>query len=243
MLGISLGGRVALEAALTRARGLPRGHRDRAVSAVAAFPVSCWTRRGCIDPRLADWMPLERAWPVLRWLAQTLETVPYLRDDELAQAGARLVYYLSCPATRASFLSAARELALDPATAARILDTAAGARGARRRSCGASAISSSRCASRAPSRGTARRLPQVLLPCVGHWVNGPHHRCLAEAVAAAASTSMRRRACRRCRARRRAAVGAGGASSLRPVRRRDARRRGASRDAAGVRWEGRPWRA
>jgi hypothetical protein len=24
---------------------------------------------------------------------------------------------------------------------------------------------------------------QMLLPCVGHWLNGPHHRCLAGTIA------------------------------------------------------------
>ena len=56
------------------------------------------------------WPNFEYTWPLLRWLAATLEELPYLRDDELAQAGARLVYYMSCPATRASFASAAREM-------------------------------------------------------------------------------------------------------------------------------------
>jgi hypothetical protein len=27
-------------------------------------------------------------------------------------------------------------------------------------------------------------VPQVLLPCVGHWVNGSHHRCLGATLAA-----------------------------------------------------------
>jgi hypothetical protein len=51
---------------------------------------------------------------VLRWLAPLLETTPYIREDEIAQAGARLAYFLSCPATRRSMFSAGRELALDP---------------------------------------------------------------------------------------------------------------------------------
>jgi hypothetical protein len=35
------------------------------------------------------------------------------------------------------------------------------------------------------SEAAARACPHatpVLLPCAGHWLNGPHHRCLAAAV-------------------------------------------------------------
>ena len=121
---------------------------------------------------------------MLRWLAHAFETLPYLRDDELAQAGARLVYYMSCPATRAGLIAAAREMALEPAYGERgVLDAASARSRCRRRSCGASAISSCRCASRAPSRARCPTCRRLLLPCVGHWINGPHHRCLAEAVA------------------------------------------------------------
>jgi pimeloyl-ACP methyl ester carboxylesterase len=181
VLGISLGGRVALEAALTRP------DLFRAVIAVA--PYLPWRRyrfflewASLIDPRIAGWMSLERAWPLLRWLARTLEAVPYVGDDQVAQAGARLVYQLACPATRASFLSAARELALDPAEGPRglwyrlrhVTVPAAFVWGER-----------DRLISLRFSRAVARECPQarqMLLPCVGHWINGPHHRCLAEAV-------------------------------------------------------------
>jgi pimeloyl-ACP methyl ester carboxylesterase len=182
VLGISMGGRVALEAALT-APGAFRG-------VIAIAPYLPWLRfrflvesAWLIDPRLAEWMPLERAWPLLRWLARALETLPYLRDDELAQAGARLVYYMSCPATRTSFLSAAREMALDPARGEHGLWTrlsgialpAAFVWGARDQ------LVSLRFA-RAVARACPE-IPQLLLPCVGHWINGPHHRCLADAIA------------------------------------------------------------
>ena len=63
-------------------------------------------------------MPLERVWPALRWLARALETLPYLRDDELAQAGARLVYFLSLPRdARRLPLGGARDGARSGATA------------------------------------------------------------------------------------------------------------------------------
>lgn len=181
VLGISMGGRVALEAAL-RAPEAFRG-------AVAIAPYLPWLRfrsfieaAWLIDPRVADWMPLERAWPVLRWLARALETLPYLRDDQLAQAGARLVYFMSCPATRTSFIAAARELALDPAFGEEgfwtrlpnIAVPTAFVWGER-----------DQLVSLRFSHAVARALPvvpQLLLPCAAHWVNGPHHQCLAEAV-------------------------------------------------------------
>jgi len=181
VLGISLGGRVALEAALTTP------DLFRAVIAVA--PYLPWRRyrfllewASLIDPRVAGWMSLERVWPLLRWLARALEAIPYVGDDQVAQAGARLVYHLACPATRASFLSAVRELALDPAEGPRglwprlrqIAVPAAFVWGER-----------DQLVSLRFSRTVARECPQarqLLLPCVGHWINGPHHRCLADSV-------------------------------------------------------------
>lgn len=182
VLGISMGGRVALEAGLRAP--------DAFAGVIAIAPYLPWLRfriamewAWLIDPRIADWIPLERAWPALRWLARALETLPYLRDDELAQAGARLVYYMSCPATRAGFIAAARELALDPAHGVEGFWTRLSAIqvptafvwGERDR------LVSLRFA-RAVAR-TVPDVPQILLPCVGHWINGPHHRCLADAVA------------------------------------------------------------
>lgn len=182
VLGISLGGRVALEAVLAA----PESFRV----AIPIAPALPWQRCRFVldgvryaDPHLAEWLPLERLWPVLRVLAYGLERLPYLRDDEVAQAGARLVYFLSCPATRASFLSAARALMLDPADGPDGLWTrlrglavpAAFVWGERDRLV---SLDSSRAVRRAN-----RAVPQVLLPCVGHWVNGPHHRCLGAALA------------------------------------------------------------
>ncbi|MFN8642927.1 MAG: alpha/beta hydrolase [Candidatus Binatia bacterium] len=192
VLGISLGGRVALEVALRApeavravipiAPALPR-RRYRALLA----PVRL------LDPRLAEWLPLERVWPFLRWLARTVETVPYLRDDELAQAGARLVYYFACPATRQSFLSAAREMILEPAFGPdgfwdrlpRLAVPALFVWGERDR------LISTRYAHHVAR--VRPDLPQLLLPCVAHWLNGPHHRCLAEALAGAVAERGRRR--------------------------------------------------
>lgn len=182
LIGISMGGRVALEAALAAPEAFG--------GAVVIAPYLPWRRfrfllqaSELLRPELATWLPLERLWPVLRIVARGLETLPWLRDDELAQAGARLVYHLSCPATRASFLSAWRELARDPALGEEGLWTrlpqltvpTAFVWGERDQLV---SLRFSRPIARARPQGT-----QLLLPCVGHWLNGPHHRCLAAAVA------------------------------------------------------------
>ena len=182
VLGISLGGRVALEVALEAP--------DAVRAAIPIAPYLPW-RRGrsvlsyarFIEPRAAEWLPFERVWPVLSWLAHGFERLPYLRDDSLAQAGARFVYYLSCPATRVSFLSAARELALDPADGpeglwarlAHLVVPTVFVWGERDQ------LVSLRFA-RAVARSCSP-VGQILLPCVGHWLNGPHHRCLAGTIA------------------------------------------------------------
>jgi pimeloyl-ACP methyl ester carboxylesterase len=183
VLGVSMGGRVALEAALTAPEAF------RAVIPIA--PYLPWLRfrllleaAWLIDPRMAGWIPLEKVWPALRWLARGFEAIPYLHDDQLAKAGARLVYYFACPATRTSFISAAREMALDPPYGPHGLWTrlpglavpAAFVWGERD---GLVSLRFSGTVAR-----TCPQARQLLLPCVAHWVNGPHHRCLAEAVAA-----------------------------------------------------------
>jgi pimeloyl-ACP methyl ester carboxylesterase len=182
LVGVSLGGRVALEAALRA----PDAFR----ALVAVAPSLPWLRfrplmelARLIRPGAAEWLPLERIWPALRWLAGAVETAPYLRDDEIARAGARLIYHFACPATRTSFVSAARELALDPAWGPDGLWTRLSALAVP-----AAFVWGER--DRLVTPRFARRVadacpgaPQLLLPCVGHWWNGPHHRCLAEAVA------------------------------------------------------------
>ena len=182
VIGISLGGRIALECAF-RAPQLFR-------SVIAIAPYMPWVRfRGllqlgaALSPRAAERLRLEVAWPVLRPLAWLLQFAPYLREDELAQSGARLIYYASCPATRASFVSAARELALDPPSGvggfytrlAQLKIPATFVWGGRDR------LVSSRFAEVASETLPGAR--QLVLPCVAHALNGPHHRCLARAVA------------------------------------------------------------
>lgn len=114
VLGMSLGGRIAVEVAL-RAREAVRG-------LVLVAPYLPWrTNRRLIrlarfiDPAWADKLPLERAWPMLKAVTDRLDAIPSLEHDWLARAGVRVAYYSTCPATRSAFLSASRELALDPA--------------------------------------------------------------------------------------------------------------------------------
>ncbi len=178
VIGISMGGRVALEAALRA----PEAFR----SVVAIAPYLPWLRHRTLlqtarmlDPRIAEMLPLEHAWPVLRWLAALLESTPFLRDDEVAQAGVRFIYHAACPATRAAFLSAARELALDEAVGERGLWT-------RLASIEIPATfvwgERDQLISPAYAGPVARSLPrarQIRMPCLAHWWNGPHHRCLS----------------------------------------------------------------
>jgi pimeloyl-ACP methyl ester carboxylesterase len=182
VIGVSMGGRIALETAL-----LAPEH----VSAVVAIaPFLPWRRfRPMLDlawlihPRLAAAIPFERAWPALQLLSRTLERVPWLREDPMAQAGMRFVYYLSCPATRTGFIAAARELALDPAL---------GPEGLWARLTQMTPPMAFVWGERDQlvpldfTRPVARHAPgamQMRLPCVGHWLNGPHHQCLADALA------------------------------------------------------------
>ena len=182
VLGISLGGRVALECAFAA----PELFR----SVIAIAPYMPWIRYRrllqlgvALSPEVAERLRLELAWPVLRPLAWLLQFAPYLRDDELAQSGARLIYYASCPATRASFVSAARELALDPPRGAegfysrleRLAIPATFVWGGRDR-----LVTSRFAGITSASLPSAR---QLVLPCLAHALNGPHHRCLARAVA------------------------------------------------------------
>lgn len=184
LLGMSLGGRVALEAAFT-APELFRG----AVLVAPYLPWRSrrWALRGAklLSPAAAERIPLERAWPVLRALARTLESRPKLQDDWLARASVRVIYYWSCAATRSAFVSAARELALDPAYGRRGTWTrlAALEPPAAFLWCGRDALIPS-----SHARDVARCLPsahQLEIGCSGHFVHGRHFRCFNHAVAQA----------------------------------------------------------
>lgn len=184
LLGISMGGRVALEAALTAP--------ERFRSVVAVAPYLPWRRlrwafplARLMSPWAAEKLPVEAVWPALKWVADQLRTSRALEGDALAQAGARMIYYASCPATRRAMVSATRALALDPPFGARglwsrlpDLDVPASfVWGMRDRLVPADF-----------ARPVAVALPearQLLLPCLHHALNGAHARCLASAVASA----------------------------------------------------------
>ena len=182
LLGYSMGGRVALEAILSE----PESFR----SAIILAPHLPWTRfrwatplANLMSPELADRVPIEMLWPLLKWVAHELQTLPLLKDDSVAQAGVRLIYYMSCPATRASIVSAAREMALDPAEGPQALWTRLASLalpttfiwGERDR------MVPLRFAYKVAK--VAPQARQISLPCVSHAMNGPHCRCLAALVA------------------------------------------------------------
>ncbi len=182
LLGYSMGGRVALECLLTQ----PEAFR----SAILIAPHLPWLRlrwatplARLMSPELAMRIPVETLWPVLKWIAHKLQTLPRVRDDSVAQAGVRLIYYLSCPATRYSLISAAREMALDPAY---------GPQGVWSRLPSLEVPTTFLWGERdrlVPIRfayrvaKTAPQAYQYSLPCVRHALNGPHARCLASLVA------------------------------------------------------------
>jgi pimeloyl-ACP methyl ester carboxylesterase len=114
LLGISLGGRVALECALRA----PEAFR----SSILVSPYLPWKRARWmlasaryLDPALVEKLPIDAFWPVLHWLTRGIERIPRVRDDAITRAGVRMVYYASCPATRTNIVAVARELALEPA--------------------------------------------------------------------------------------------------------------------------------
>jgi pimeloyl-ACP methyl ester carboxylesterase len=189
LLGHSLGGRVALEVAL-QDPGAVRG-------LVLMAPYMPWRSfrpamalAKHLDPRWAGRLPLERLWPVLKGVAERLEARPGLADDWLARAAVRVIYYSTCPATRASFLSAARELALDAPE---------GPEGLWSRlehlRVPATFLWAGRDTLIPTSHGRALEtvLPsahQIESPCAGHFVSGEHFRCMRDAVVMAAMRTL-----------------------------------------------------
>lgn len=181
LLGMSLGGRVALEVAF-QAPELVRG-------VVLIAPYLPWrTHRRAValarylDPSWAHKLPLERIWPLLKRTTHLLEAIPALEHDWFARACVRVAYYLSCPATREAFLSASRELALDPAfgehgtwTRLEALEVPSVFLWAGR----------DRLIPASHAQDVAETLPeavQMTAPCSGHFVNFAHFRCLERAV-------------------------------------------------------------
>lgn len=184
LLGMSLGGRVALEAALLE----PQAFR----SAVLVAPYLPWRSfrwalpmARLLDPSWAGRLPLERIWPVLKRLAEAVEARPSFEHDWFARACVRVVYYSSCPATRASFISAAREMALEPAFGRQGLWTRlphlaipaafvwAGRDGL---------IPAEHAGHVAAALPASHRLE---VPCSAHFVNGDHFSCLEHGIALA----------------------------------------------------------
>jgi pimeloyl-ACP methyl ester carboxylesterase len=189
LVGMSLGARVALEAALLEPRAV-RG-------VVAVVPFLPWRRwrvalgaTRWLDPDWAERLPLERLWPALRLLAQRLERRPDLEHDWLGRAAARAVYAFSCPATRRAFLSATREMALDPAFGAqglwtRLVHLAPPA----------SFVWAGRDALVPRShRESLRRVlpgaPQLEVACAGHFVSAGHFSCMIHGIALAVARSL-----------------------------------------------------
>jgi len=184
LLGMSLGGRVALEVALMDPRAV-RG-------AVLVAPFLPW-RRGRralalmerFDPRWGERLPLEKAWPLLKRVAEAVESVPDLEHDWLARAAVRVIYYSSCPATRVAFLSAMREMSLEPGSGphslwARLSRLAPPATflWAGRDSL-IPAGNADEVAERVP------RADRVEVACAGHFVSGRHFRCMRHAISLA----------------------------------------------------------
>jgi pimeloyl-ACP methyl ester carboxylesterase len=182
LLGMSLGGRVALEMALVDPAAC------RGVVLVAPY-LPPRRRRWMedfarwLDPSLAERIPLEHAWPLLKRIANAIEGRPRFEDDWFMRASARVSYYLSCPATRAHFVAAARDMALDPAFGprgtwtrlARLAPPAAFVWGDR-----------DRLIPRDHAEAVADLLPlaqHLRVPCSGHFMHGRHHRCFERAMA------------------------------------------------------------
>ncbi|MBW2243513.1 MAG: alpha/beta fold hydrolase [Deltaproteobacteria bacterium] len=184
ILGMSMGGRVALEAALQH----PRIFRG----VVMVAPYLPWRRfrwampaARFLDPAWAERLPLEKIWPLLKSVAEAIEAQPRFDHDWFARACVRVVYYSSCAATRASFISAARELALDPAFGEQGVWT----RLARLKVptaflwAGRDGLIPADHAEHAAS--ALPRSHRLEVPCSAHFVNGEHFRCLEHAIAMA----------------------------------------------------------
>lgn len=179
LLGMSMGARVALEAALLapeRFRGLvmmapplPRRNQRWLLQPVRL-----------LSPAIAERIPLERAWPWLKRQADRLEDelTGEAQHDWFLRASKRMIYNVSCPATRRALISATRELALDPAY---------GPNGAWTRLEHLKLPTAfvwgekDKFVDVANAPFTEQLVPtafQIRVPCAGHFDNGPHFRCM-----------------------------------------------------------------
>jgi pimeloyl-ACP methyl ester carboxylesterase len=136
-----------------------------------------------LSPELFERMPIEKAWPWLKKLADRLEgeLEGDAQHDWFLRASRRTIYYISCPATRWAFVSAARELALDPAF---------GPKGVWTRldqlKIPAAFIwgDQDQLIRMKDVPRVEKKLPhahQIHVPCAGHFDNGPHFLCLERA--------------------------------------------------------------
>lgn len=186
LMGMSLGGRVALEVALREPE------RVRGLVLVAPFlpwrTYSRFTRMArYLDPAWGEHLPLERIWPLLKRTTDLLEAIPALEHNWFARACVRVAYYLTCPATRTAFFSAARELALDPSEGedglwAKLGDLAV--------STAFLWAGRDRLIPRSHADAVAEILPeaaQLEVACSGHFVNFLHCRCMEHGIALATS--------------------------------------------------------
>ena len=182
VMGMSLGARIALEAAL-EAPELFRG----VVMMAPPFPQRShrWSlafARVALQPWLFERLPVEIAWPLLKRTADRMESEldGHAEHDWFLRASKRTIYYISCPATRRAFMSAARELATEPAFGpdglwTRVEDLAIPAAfvwGGKDRIVGTKHVPD-----------VEERTPaafQVHVPCAGHFDNGPHFLCMEE---------------------------------------------------------------
>lgn len=181
VMGMSLGARVALEVVLREpehfrgvvmlAPPLPRrAHRWALASA------------RLLSPEIARRLPIEWAWPWLKALADRLETEldGDAAHDWFLRASRRTIYYMSCPATRWAFVSAARELVLDPAFGPESLWT-------RMRQLRVPAAfvwgDQDQLIDLTGVPLVEKLVPdafQIHVPCAGHFDNGPHFRCMEQ---------------------------------------------------------------
>lgn len=208
VMGMSLGARVALEAALL-APELFRG------VVMMAPPLPRRKHRWglvfarLLNPGIAERIPVEKAWPWLKKLADRGEDEleGFAEHDWSVRASKRAIYYISCPATRWAFVSAARELALDPAYGPQGVWTrlehlaipAAFVWADKDKLIPMDVIPH-----------TEELLPgafQLHVPCAGHHENGPHFHCLehgaVEAVSLVEATARKPRSVRKRPERRR----------------------------------------
>ncbi len=181
VMGMSLGARVALEAALLEP-DLFRGLVTMALP--MPWRSQRWALGGArlLSPEVAKVIPVEWAWPWLKRRADRLESEldGNAQHDWFLRASKRAIYHISCPATRWAFVSAARELALDPAFGPDGVWTrlptlavpAAFVWGDRDRFVGTGNI-----------RPVTEAVPaayQVRVQCAGHFDNGPHFMCFED---------------------------------------------------------------